>query len=224
MSKNYDNISNKIISLTNNYHFSIKQNIYRETLRQLISIFGNIQYLDGAGSKVQVNCTTGKPDRTIGKDKNENNLVLPYITIIETGSGDDEKRRRINGIIVNEKIWDDKEKKAKRYLSLAPRAVNISYQINIWSKYNADLDQIRFSIFNLFNPSLNIITKYSNSTLAFIKDESDIINQEASDTTDRLIKKTITISVETYLPSPKFLFTNTGEVSIEKMIEDVEIN
>ncbi len=212
MSLPYDNIVSKVVSLTENYHFSIKQNIYRETLRQLLSIFGNIYYLGGSGDRVKVKCSTGKPDRPTGKDENENNLVLPYITITEIGSEESDERRRVNSLLVNEKIWDEKENRAKRYLSLAPRAINISYQINIWAKYNSDLDQIRYAIFTLFNPSLDIRTKFSDYTKAFVKSEADINSQEAGDTTDRLVQKTITISVETYLPSPKFLFTNTGEI------------
>jgi hypothetical protein len=208
----YNDIVFKVIELTEKYHFSIKQNIYRETLRQLLSIFGNVYYLDGNGSRVKVKCTTGKPDRPTGKDANEDNLVLPYITITETGSQESDERRKINSLLVNEKIWDDKENRAKRVLSLAPRAINITYQINIWAKYNADLDQIRYFIFSLFNPSLDIRTKFSDHTKAFVKNEEDISNAQAADTTDRLVQKTITISVETYLPSPKFLFTNTGEV------------
>lgn len=212
MSESYDYIVSKVVSLTENYHFSIKQNIYRETLRQLLSVFGNIYYLDGTGDRVKVKCTTGKPDRPTGKDENENNLVLPYITITEIGSEESDDRRRVNSLLVNEKIWDEKENRAKRYLSLAPRAINISYQINIWAKFNADLDQIRYAIFTLFNPSLDIRTKFSDYTKAFVKNEADINSQQAGDTTDKLVQKTITISVETYLPSPKFLFTNTGEI------------
>ena len=205
-------VLSKVIELTENYHFSVKRNIYRETLRQLLHVFGNVYYLNGDGTRTKVKCTTGKPDRATGKDANENNLVLPYITIVETGSEESEDRRKVHNLLVNEKIWDEKENRAKRYLSLAPKAININYEINIWAKFNADLDQIRYSVFSLFHPSLDIRTNFSDYTKAFVKSESDINSQQAGDTTDRLVQKTISITVETYLPSPKFLFTNTGEI------------
>lgn len=202
----------KIVELTNQRQFALKKNIYRETLRQLISIFGNVYYQDSNGNLVRVKCTTGKQDRVTGKDFAENNLVLPYITVVEKGTSEPESRKRNDNILVNEVVWDDKEKRAKRVLSVAPKAVNINYEINIWAKFNSDLDQIRYGILSLFNPALNIKTNYSDFTKAFIKEENDIIDQKSEDTSDRLVQKTISITVETYLPSPKFLFTNTGEI------------
>jgi len=207
-------ILEEVISMTERILFSVKDNIYRETLKKLLHIFNNIFILDGNGNKIKIHCSTGKTDRPTGKFLKDNNLVLPFITINETGSADSITRRRTANLLVNESIWDEKENRSKRVLSIAPRAIDITYQINIWAKYNSDLDQIRYSIFNLFNPGLAIKTKYSDFTKAFITTEFDINSQEASDTSDRLVQKTISIKVETYLPSPKFLFQSTGGIKL----------
>lgn len=213
MTDNRVELIQKIKELTSTHHYAIKRNIYRETLRELLNIFSNIYYLAGDGKKSKVQCITGKQDRSTGEElKLDSNLVLPFITVNETGVSESDKRLRNNNLLVNETFWDPNEKRAKRILSFAPRAIDISYEINIWCKYNADIDQLRYSILSLFNPSLDIKTKYSDFTKAFIVDESDIINQQAVDTSDRLIQKVINIRVETYLPSPKFLYTNTGEI------------
>ena len=71
---------------------------------------------------------------------------------------------------------------------------------------------IRSGIYSLFSPDMNVSTKFSAHNKAFISSERDIGSSVAQDTQDRVIKKSITISLETYIPSPKFEITNTGEV------------
>jgi hypothetical protein len=205
-------VADQIISLTESKLFAISNNIYKETLRELKNIFGSIYYLDGNNNKILVKCSVGSQDRTSGKQAQDNTMVLPYITIVETGSANDDDRRRYSQTIVSEKVWDSNERRAKRYLSLPPRPVNITYDINIWTKFISDIDQIRYSIFSKFNPELKINTKYSNFTKAYIKSETPLSDIKAQDNSDRLIQKSISIEVQTYLPSPKFLYTNTGEI------------
>jgi len=64
----------------------------------------------------------------------------------------------------------------------------------------------------LFSPDINIETQYSVYNKAFIESERDVGSVIASDTGDRILQKTITVTLETYIPSPKFMFTNTGEI------------
>lgn len=210
------NLIKKIYDMTQRSMGYVQTNVFKETLRQLVHIFGNIYFLDSNNSKTRIHCLTGKQERAIAKLKQENGLVLPYITVSENGFSENAKRRKNRVQLVNEVYWDEKEKKAKRILSLPSRAVDIKYQVNIWCKYHEDLDVIRSSILNLFNPDLNIDTKFSNFTKAFITDETDIAPATADDNADRVLKKTINITVETYIPCPKFLYTNTGEIKAFK--------
>jgi hypothetical protein len=206
-------ITSKILEMTNQQLYAVKGNIYKETLRQLVHIFGNIYYVDGNGQKLKIKCSTGRQERAIGKQKKDNTLILPYITVVELETSNADSRRRYQPILVSEKIWDNKERRAKRLLSLAPRPVDLGYQINIWTKYQEDMDMIKYSIFSLFNPDLEIRTSFSDITKAFLESDTNIGEPEALDTADRSLKRSLVIKVETYLPSPKFLFTNTGEIT-----------
>lgn len=219
---NFD-VKNKVIELTTNKTRAVVDNVYRETLKELLNKFGNLYYIDGNGNRVQIKCSHGDQDRLAGLLKKDNTLVLPYVTITDIKTSNSDDRRRYSPVIVSEKIWDPKRRRAERYLSLAPRPINLTYKINIWAKYKSDMDMIRSNIFGLFNPDINIRTKYSDFCKAYIDSEDELGDYKASDTSDRLLQKTITLVVETYIPSPKFLFTSTGEVKsilFDFLVED----
>lgn len=216
----YNLVASQISELTNQKMYAIQKNVLEETLRQIVNIFGNIWYLDTNNEKIKIHSSTGKMDRVSGKRIQENTLVLPYISINEAGISYSDTRRKSANLVISESFWDHKEKRAKRILSLPPIAVDINYEINIWSKFVEDLDTIRLSIFSLFNPDLTIRTRFSDLNRSFIDSESDISDYQATDTADRTLKKTITIRVETYLPAPKFLYTSSGElVSFNAQVE-----
>ena len=185
---------------------------YREVLRYLISELGNLAYIDSELNVVKVKCVHSNPERTIAKLKQENNIILPIIAINQNTSDNADKRRRTSNQIINESFWSKKKKRAFRILSVAPRPVDIQYGINIWAKYKANLDQLVEQIRLLFNPSLTISTAYSNSSVAFIEQESDNSTVEVSDRKDRIIRRTFLVKFETYIPNPKFLITSTGEI------------
>lgn len=201
-------------SWTNKDKFAVLNNVYRETLRELRSAFSDIYYIDGYDNKIKIQVVSGKQDRVTGKDGQENTIVLPLISISEVGTQNADNRRRSSNVLVVETLWDPNEKRAKRIISLAPRAVDLSYEVSVWTKYQSEMDQIRYCIFSMFNPSLDLRTKFSDLTKVFLEDESDAGDFYASDTTDRLIQKSFRLKVETYLPSPKFLYTNSGELKL----------
>lgn len=188
-------------------------NHYKQVLRALLNTFGNLYYIDGNGAKQKIKCGTGRMERNKGKDYQDNTLVLPYISVFERGSSNDDDRRRYTPILVNEVEWDAEEQRAKRYLSLAPRPVVIDYDINIWTKFVEDMDIIRSTILSMFNPDLEIETEDNDYIKAFLVSEDDIDSEESNDKEDRVIKKRITISVETYIRSPKILYTNTSQIN-----------
>tara|TARA_R100000664_G_C2735303_1_gene124878 strand:+ start:571 stop:1224 length:654 start_codon:yes stop_codon:yes gene_type:complete len=204
-------VRNRIVQLTTTKSLPVIDNVYKESLRSMLHIFGNMYYLDANTNRVKVNCSHGNPERIAGRLKADNTLILPMITVVETGTTSDNIRMRYQNI-VSETHWDDKKRRATRVLSLPPRPINITYDINIWCKYKADMDMLRSSIFALFSPDINIPTKYSVHNKAFINSERDVGSVTANDTGDRILQKTISVSLETYIPSPKFFFTNTGEV------------
>ena len=186
----------------------------------MIYSFGNLYYIDGNGNRIRVKTTHGNPERIAGKLKADNTLILPMITIVETKTTPDLARGRYQNIIID-KAWDPNKLKATRVLSLPPRPVNITYEINIWAKYKSDLDMLRSTIFSRFNPDVSIVTKYSSYNKAFITNERDIGSVGANDADDRVLQKTFEVTLETYIPTPKFQITNTGEIKDFDMFDIV---
>jgi len=43
--------------------------------------------------------------------------------------------------------------------------------------------------------------------------EEDISRTDIADKEERLLRKTFTLEVQGYIPSPKFLLTNTGKIT-----------
>tara|TARA_R110000782_G_scaffold184388_2_gene274700 strand:+ start:70273 stop:71010 length:738 start_codon:yes stop_codon:yes gene_type:complete len=215
-------VKNQIIEMSTNKLQPTIHNIYRETLRELLSVFGNIYYIDGNGNRLQITCVHGDQERMVGKLKQDNTLILPIVSVSEKATTIAEDRQRDHNVLINESYWDPIAQKAVRILSLSPRAVNLTYEISIWSKYKADMDMIRSTIFTMFNPALNLRTKFSDYTKVFIESgDSDMGSMSANDKEDRIIQKSFTLSAETYIPMPKFRYTNTGK--IERFMQEYEI-
>jgi hypothetical protein len=198
--------------------------VYRDTLSSLLTIFGKLKYLAPNGKAVSIKCVHGNPERIAAKMTEQTNLVLPIISITQTTSEDDVARRRYEPTIVHQKYWDKNKERAIRVLSLAPKAINISYSINIWSKYRADMDQILEQIRLMFNPELRLETSTAQNTKAFLTTEADNSDVATGDKEDRVLKRGVTIEVQTYLPNPKFLITSTGQIEEFKVEYDVYSN
>jgi hypothetical protein len=203
-------IKNKIIELTRSKHKP--SFIYKDSLRAMISSFSDIKYISSEEEVTDVKCLHANAERAIAKLKQEENIVLPMITISQTVSNNDVNRIKQEGLLINEKVWDKEKNRAFRVLSLAPRAVNISYQINIWCKYMADMDQILEQVRLKFNPEMQVPTKFSTLAKAFLDSEENIGSATAGDKEDRIMKKTLNIVLRTYVPNPKYLVTSTGKI------------
>jgi hypothetical protein len=196
--------------------------VYKETLRDLLHKFGSVYYIDGDGEPRRVKAYHANPERAIAKIKQETNIVLPVITVARDKTITETPRGRSASILVHDVIWDPKRQRAIRLLSLASRPITINYNINIWSKYYEDLDQILESLYLWFNPDLEIETSFNSQVKAFVIEEEDISEVNVGDTIARILRKTVNISVESYIPNPKFMITNTGEV--EKLILDFDVS
>ena len=219
---NSTKLRNRIIELTDAQTTEVN-NVYKESLRALLSEMSNLYYIDGNGNDVKCKCIYGNPERLASTLYTDNTLILPMVSVVETSTENDDSRRRYSKVIVNETYWDPNKKRATRTLSVAPRPVTLTYEISLWSKYKYDLDMLRSSIYSLFSPEVNLRTKFSDYGKAYIVSEQDVGNTQASDTEDRLLRKSITISLQTYIPSPKFMVTNTGEIIPEKFFAEVSV-
>jgi len=185
---------------------------YKESLRYILAKLGSLSYLNSETQIVNVKCVHANPERTIAKLHQENNIILPIISIDQETSDNDDTRRRNSPSLVLEKYWSDTKKRAFRLMSLAPRSVNISYGINVWAKYKNNLDQITEQIRLIFNPHLVIKNPYTNVASAFIESEADQSTLDVGDREERILRKTFGIVLEAYIPNPQFLLTSTGEI------------
>ena len=75
-----------------------------------------------------------------------------------------------------------------------------------------DMDQLAQQIRLRFNPSIQLNTKFSKGSKAFLASETNNYSLQLGDREDRIIKKTFTAAVETYVRSPKYKVTSTGEI------------
>jgi hypothetical protein len=202
----------KITQSKNNISF-----IYKESLRSMITSFNDVGYIDSEQKFNEIRCIHANAERAIAKLKQENNIILPILSIAQTVSDNDRDRQKNESLLVHEKYWDAEKHRAFRILSLAPRAVNVRYQLNIWAKYMADMDQILEQIRLKFNPEMQVPTEFSTLAKAYLDSEEDVGQLTASDKEDRVLKKTMNIVFRTYIPNPKFLFTSTGKIEEFKM-------
>lgn len=185
---------------------------YKDSLRFFISKLGELVYVNSEEEVVPIKSVHANAERTIAKLQQENNIILPIISISQNSSDNDDMRRRSEPSVINESWWSEEKKRAYRVISLAPRAVNIEYNINIWTKYKSNMDQIIEQIRLLFNPHLIVENQYTNTAHAFIMQESDNSTLDLGDRQDRVLRRSFMVKLEGYIPNPKFLITSTGEI------------
>ena len=188
---------------------------YREYTQFLIRKMQTISIIDSE-DKAVVDIPTfyANPERAIAKIKEDRNLVLPVISIGISDIEDDVDRRSTNMHVVFETAWDKTKQRATRVVSIAPKAVRLSFMVNIWAKYVEDLNQITEKIQLMFNPSLEFRTKFSSYILGFITQVADNSVTVVSDRQDRVLKRSIQVEVEAYVPNEKYLYTNTGQLEM----------
>ena len=187
-------------------------NAYKEILRFLINHFNDVPYLNEELETVLVKCRYGNPERTIANFKDHDNIILPLITISQASIVEADERRRVSSMILQGKQWDDKKQRAERVVSLCDRPVNIQYSVNVWSKYMNDMDQVAQQIRLMFNPSIELFTKFSRDSNAYLTSETNNYSFSVGDREDRIIKKSFLVTVETYLRSPRYKITSTGKI------------
>lgn len=196
-------------------------NGYKEIVRFLLNEFNDLPYLNEEMEIVLSKCRYGNPERTVARLNQEDNMIMPLITVSQNSITESEDRRRYFPVIMNTTYWNEEKKKAERVISLCDRPVTISYNINIWAKYMEDMDQLSQQVRLRFNPSIQLKTRFSKDSKVFLSSETNNYSFSLADREDRVIRKTFTASVETYIRSPKYLVTSTGE--IEELNLDAQI-
>jgi hypothetical protein len=167
-------IRNQVIDLTTSKALPVVDNLYKESLRGMLNLMGDIYYIDGNNNKVKIKCVYGNPERMVSRIMADNTMELPLISVNEVSTANAENRRRHSHVIISKKEWNPKTRRATRVVSLAPRPVNITYEVNIWVKYSSDMDMIRSAIYSMFNPDVDVKTKFSDYSKAFLVEERDL--------------------------------------------------
>lgn len=186
--------------------------IYKKLLQELISRFSSLVYRDDQDNIKKIPCWHGSSERVISKLKQESNIILPVVSIVRDVDKVDSSRRRHEGLLVFEKYFDRVKNRAVRVASLAPTPTIISYTLNVWTKYYEDMDHICEQVRRSFNPHILVPTKYNIEAAAYLNEESSDIDISVADGKDRLVRRSFSMSVETYIPNPKFLVTHTGVI------------
>lgn len=194
---------------------------YRKTSRELLNIFSDAQIIGDDNEVQQVDVTYANYERAVAMLFKSRNLTLPQMTLAISDTVEDLERRKPNTDI---EFWTVRDKKRMRYTRVAamsPKAVKVSYQLNLWSRYVEDMNQLIEYVMNKFRPQLRVGTDFISNAPAFITAISDNSTLTVPDREDRIIKKTVTFEVETWMPTRKYMIQSNG--AIREMRYDVEL-
>ena len=194
---------------------------YRKTSRELLNIFSDGQIL-GSDNEIQsVNCSYANYERAIAMLFKTRNLTLPIMTLAIADTVEDLERRKPNTDIEFWTIHDKKSMRYTRVAAMAPKAVKVSYQLNLWSRYVEDMNQLIEYVMSKFRPQLTVDTDFNTNAPAFITSISDNSTLTVPDREDRIIKKTVTFEVETWMPTRQYMIQSNG--AIREMKYEVEL-
>ena len=205
----YGYLKDKITKMSKNLNVTSK--VYKEILRSLLAEL-RLGYVNDDSEYIKLKLHHGRQERAVAKKFQENNIILPYSTIFQSRVASDDPKRRQRNVLMYNSVWNDETQRAERVVSLCDVPIISEYTLSVWSKYVSDIDQISATLRSQFNPDLILETSYSNNIKAFLTEESDISSVEVADKEDRLIRKSFTINVESYIQSPRFKVTSTGKI------------
>ena len=186
--------------------------VYKDILKFLITKFSKLVYRDDQEDVKEIPCWHGNPERVVARLKQDSLIILPVASIIRISDSDSNQRRRHDRLIQFDTYIDKIKNRSVRVASLAPTPTTISYKLSLWTKYHEDMDQLAEQVKRIFNPHLTLKTKEDRHSPVFLVQESSNIDVTISDGKDRLIRRSFMLSVETYIPNPKFMITNSGEI------------
>ena len=185
---------------------------YRDTSKELLSLFSDAQVLGEDLEIASVPVFYANPERAIAKLFKTRNLTLPVMTLSISDTEQDVTRRRPNYDIEYWTVKDHKRNRYTRIASLAPIAVNVSYQLHLWTRYVEDMNQLLEYVMQKFRPHLRVETDFMINACAFMTAVGDNSTLTVGDREDRIIRKTITFNVETYMPTRQYMIQSNGEI------------
>lgn len=186
---------------------------YRATSKELLGLLSTGQILGVDNEIAQVPCFYANQERAIAMLFKSRNLTLPLMTLAISDTAQDDDRRRPDFDIEYWTVHNKETRRHTRVASLAPKAVNLSYQLNLWSRYVEDMNQLLEYVMQLFRPHLRVETDFVTNACAFITAVSDNSTLNVPDREDRIIRKTITFEVQTYMPTRKYQIQSNGDIS-----------
>lgn len=191
---------------------TVAPSFYKEVLRSLLADL-QLYYVDSQGKKTDVKLHHGRQERVIAKKFQENNIVLPYSTVFQAAVIDDTEKRRSRSVLQFSKRWNEETQRAERVVSYPDIPIKVQYTYSLWCKYVSDIDQLSEQLRIKFNPHKHLNIKDTAVLKSYLVDETDISITAVGDKEDRLVQKNFNIEVQGYLPSPKFLITNSGRIT-----------
>jgi|ETNvirnome_6_100_1030635.scaffolds.fasta_scaffold01031_3 hypothetical protein len=194
---------------------------FRAYTKALLRAFNDVRILDGEGKLKEVPIWYGNAERAIAKIYEGRNLNLPAMTVTIQTIDEDTDRRRPDFNIEFRTHYDTKHKLAQRYAWTAPKAVTLTFNINLWAKYLEDMNQLVEYLQLKFRPHYRVQTPFNDYTPAFLGAISDNSAYEAPDTEERILKKSASITLDTYVPSRQYLIASNGDIELFNF--DVEI-
>ena len=75
------------------------------------------------------------------------------------------------------------------------------------------MNQLLEYVLQLFRPHLRVETNFMTNACAFITAISDNSTLAATDRQDRVIRKTVTFEVETYMPTRQYQIQSNGDIT-----------
>jgi len=210
--RSFEAIRKSIYELEKGSH--TQTNFYREITKYVIQKISTLTLTDEEGkNKSDIATFFANPERAIAKLKEDRNLTLPVISVSIDDIEDDPERRRTDSLVEMSRAWNKTEQRAVRVVSLASKPVKLTFLINFWAKYVEDINQLMEQFQLFFNPGMPIRTSRSNTVLSYITQVSDNSTYQVGDREDRIIKKSVQIALDTYIPNKTYLLTKSGNIT-----------
>tara|TARA_R110002012_G_scaffold60510_1_gene158379 strand:+ start:423 stop:1259 length:837 start_codon:yes stop_codon:yes gene_type:complete len=186
---------------------------YRATSKELLGLLSTGQILGTDNKIAKVETFYANYERAIAMLFKTRNLTLPLMTLAISDTKEDPDRRRPDFDIEYWTVHNKETRRHTRVASLAPKAVKISYTLNLWTRYVEDMNQLLEYVMQLFRPHLRVETNFMTNACAFITAVSDNSTLDAPDRKDRVIRKTVTFEVETYMPTRQYQIQSNGDIT-----------
>ena len=184
--------------------------MYRAIDEVLINWLKTLTYKDGSGAEKPVeNVIYSTPEKVFSKGNLNKNgrILLPAISLFRVSAVQNDTKWKYPTSRAMAYSYTERDLTALTQKNVGVIPVDISYQVDIWTKYQDDLQYLWYQITKAFNPDLRLISTFNingyqieipaDCYLEGLNDNSDLEPDEES---DRKLRATADIRVEAYLP------------------------